>query len=172
MVSTPSSINARINASDPETISFINNTLINHSDTSFVSTRYTLSVGSECFGNSALSLQWQGRSGCQFFVCQLNTNGAAGYVDDDDVAILDLPDISTAGSLWRDVADAEAASATRETTVGNQGSLLAQVHTLYIRGGIEHLLHARTALWPLVGDDHAVATLHLAAKNTLAGIFL
>ena len=46
------------------------------------------------------------------------------------------------------------------------------MHTLNIRGGIEHLLHAGTALRALVGDHHAVAALHLTAEDALTGIFL
>ena len=61
---------------------------------------------------------------------------------------------------------------TRESSVGDEGTLLAEVHTLYIRGGIEHLLHTWASLRTLVGDDNAVACLDLATENSLAGILL
>lgn len=43
---------------------------------------------------------------------------------------------------------------------------------LDIRCGIKHLLHAWASLRSLVGDDHAVACVHLATENALAGVFL
>ena len=70
------------------------------------------------------------------------------------------------------MSDAQATGTTRESSVRNQGALLTQVHTLDIRGGIQHLLHTRTALRPLVGDHHAVATLHLTTEDALTGVFL
>ena len=70
------------------------------------------------------------------------------------------------------MANAQARGATRETTVGNQGTLFTQVHALDIRGGIEHLLHTRTTLRSFVGNDDTVAALHLTAEDSLTGIFL
>ena len=70
------------------------------------------------------------------------------------------------------MSNAQARGTTRETTVSNQRTLLAEVHRLDVARRIEHLLHARTALRTLVGNHHAVAALHLAAKDALAGIFL
>ena len=68
--------------------------------------------------------------------------------------------------------DAQATGAATETAIGDERTLLAQVHALDIRCGIEHLLHAGAALGPLVGDDDAVALLHLPAKDALAGVLL
>ena len=70
------------------------------------------------------------------------------------------------------MAYAEAAGAAREAPVGNERTLSAQVHALDIRRWIEHFLHARAALGPFVGDDHAVAALHPPTEYSLAGIFL
>ena len=43
---------------------------------------------------------------------------------------------------------------------------------LDIRGRIEHLLHTWATLRSLVCDDHTITRVHLATKDTLAGIFL
>ena len=68
--------------------------------------------------------------------------------------------------------DGEPRCAAREASVCDQGALLAQVHGLDVGGRVEHLLHAGTSLRPFVGDDNHVARYHLAAEDTLAGIFL
>ena len=70
------------------------------------------------------------------------------------------------------MSDTQARCTTRETAIRNQRTLLTQVHTLDIGGGVEHLLHARTTLGTFVRDDDAVATLHLATQDTLAGVLL
>ena len=46
------------------------------------------------------------------------------------------------------------------------------MHRLDVTCGIEHLLHARSALGSFVSDDDTVAALHTSTQNALAGIFL
>ena len=102
----------------------------------------------------------------------LSTRPKQGTVDDYDVSILDLTNVATVGSLGRDMANGEATCTTREASIGNQCTLLTQVHTLDITRWIEHLLHAGATLRTFVGNHDTIATLHLAAKDALAGIFL
>ncbi len=64
------------------------------------------------------------------------------------------------------------ARTTGETSVGNQGTFLAKVHALYIRSGIEHLLHTRPALRTLINDYHTVTALHFSTENTVTSRFL
>lgn len=68
----------------------------------------------------------------KFLVAQLNIDAARGNVDDNDVAVLNLTDVTTIGGLWRDVTDREATGTSRETAVGNQSALLTHVHRLDI----------------------------------------
>ena len=75
-------------------------------------------------------------------------------------------------SLRTDVADAQAGCTARESTIGDEGALLAEMTALDVGCWVEHLLHTRTALRPLVGDDHAVARVNLAAENSLASVLL
>ena len=55
------------------------------------------------------------------------------------------------------MSDAEAACCTRETSVGDEGNLVA--HALAIKRGCrrQHLPHARAALGPFITDDQHVA---------------
>ena len=199
MVFTPSAFKASISASEPVIFSFILSfgvepdvpdfldilgfpgfpdipdipgILVNDSNASLVSTRDALGVGAESFAHRAMALEGLLRTGCQLLIAELHADGAAGDVDDDDVAVLDLADIATAGSLGRDMSDGEAAGATRETSVSDQGALLTEVHRLDIRGGVEHLLHAGASLGSLVGDDHTIAALHTSSQDAFAGVFL
>ena len=70
------------------------------------------------------------------------------------------------------MANAQTTGTAREATVGNQRTLLTHVHRLDIAGGIQHLLHAWSALGTFVSDNHAVAFLHFSTQNALTGIFL
>ena len=68
--------------------------------------------------------------------------------------------------------DREAACAAAEASVGNEGAFLTHVHRFDVAGGIEHLLHTRTAFGTFVCDDHTVALLHFASEDAFAGVFL
>src|SRR5438045_8732180 len=57
------------------------------------------------------------------------------------------------------MADAEAARAAREATVGDQRNLVACTLAVKRRGGGQHLAHAGAALGALVADDEDVAVL-------------
>ena len=109
---------------------------------------------------------------CQLFVAEFDVDRTCRDVDDDDVAILDLSDVATGCCLRADVSDGKARSATRETSVGDEGTFLAHVHRLDVGCRIKHLLHAWSTLGTFVGDDDAIAFLDLAAENAFASILL
>ena len=67
---------------------------------------------------------------------------------------------------------AQATRAARESSVGDEGTLLTEMHRLDVARRIEHLLHSGTALRTFVGDDNTVATLYLTAKDALTGVLL
>ena len=93
-------------------------------------------------------------------------------VDGDRVTVLDQADHPAGRRLRRDVPDRQARRAPREATIGQQRTGRPQTHRLQVAGGIEHLLHARTALGALIADDHHVAGHHIAAQNAGHGVFL
>ena len=70
------------------------------------------------------------------------------------------------------MSNAQAAGATRESSVGNKGTLFAEMAAFDVGGGIKHFLHARTALGTFVGDDDAIARLHLTSENALTSVVL
>ena len=70
------------------------------------------------------------------------------------------------------MANAQTAGSAREASVGDEGTLLAEVHALDVRCGIEHLLHARSALRTFMSDDHTVAAFDLSSKNALTSSLL
>src|SRR3954465_1664150 len=49
----------------------------------------------------------------------------------------------------------------------DQGASLPEANRLQVAGGVEHLLHARAALRPLVAHQHHVAGLDLLAGDAL-----
>src|SRR5690606_17518994 len=55
----------------------------------------------------------------------------------------------------------------REAAVGEQGAALAQTLGFEIAGRVQHFLHARPALGPLVADHHDIASLDLVAEDGL-----
>jgi len=67
----------------------------------------------------------------------------------------------------RNVAYAQTRSAAGEAPVGKQGAHLAHVLRFQIRGGIQHLLHARPALGSFIADHHHVARHYPVSKNGL-----
>ena len=131
-----------------------------------------MGIGTEGLADLTIAAKGLLRTGRQLFIGEADVDAAAGNVNHDDVAVLQLADVATAGCLGRDVADAQAARAAREASVGDEGALLAEVHTFDIRGRVEHLLHSGPALGSFVGDNDAVARLHPSAQDALAGIFL
>ena len=108
----------------------------------------------------------------ELFVGEEYVDGAGWDVDLDDVAVHEFADVASAGCLGGDVTNAESAGAATEAAVGDEGALLAEVHALDVGGGVEHLLHAGSALGSFVGDDDDVAGLDSSAEDALAGVFL
>src|SRR5699024_11222732 len=94
------------------------------------------------------------------------------HVDDDAVAVLDQADQPALGRLRGDVADGDAAGAPGEPAVGDQGAGLPELAALEERRGVEHLLHAGTALRALVADDHHVPGLHRLFEDLLDRLLL
>ena len=70
------------------------------------------------------------------------------------------------------MADGKARGTAAETAVGEEGALFPQMDRLEIGGGIQHFLHARTALGAFVGDDDDIPALHFPAQDAVAGRFL
>ena len=97
---------------------------------------------------------------------------AVRNVDGDGVAVFDQPDHPTGRRLRRTVADRQPRRTAREAAIGQQRAFLAQPHRLQVAGRIQHLLHARPALRPLVTDDHHLARHHLAGQNAAHRLFL
>ena len=102
----------------------------------------------------------------------MGMDGIGIHVDVDDVACNNLTDVAACCCLGRDVADAEARGAAREASVGDEGTGLAQVLRLDVRGGIEHLLHAGASLRSFVCDDYHVACHDVAPEDALYGCIL
>ena len=117
MVFTPSTCNARISAFEPVILSFsidinyqlsiVNYQLIYDSHATLVGTGDALGIGTQSLGDYAVALQRLLRTGCEFLVGEFHADAAAGDIDHDDVAILDLADIAAIGSLGRDMSDGE-----------------------------------------------------------------
>src|SRR5690606_889545 len=93
-------------------------------------------------------------------------------VDLDDVALLDERDVAAFGRLRADVPDAEAAGAAREASIGSERARFPEPHRLDIAGGVEHLLHAGSALAPFITHDDYVAGLNATRENRIDRLFL
>lgn len=93
-------------------------------------------------------------------------------VDGDQVAIDEGGDGATCRRFGRDVADAGAACAAGEAAIGDERDLLTEAHTHDIGGGGQHLLHAGTAAWPLVANDHHIALFDMPVENARARLLL
>ena len=68
--------------------------------------------------------------------------------------------------------DAQARCTAAKASVGNEGTLFAQVFRLDVRCGVKHFLHSRSSFGAFVGDDHHIAAHHLASQDSLASRFL
>ncbi len=108
-------------------------------------------------------------AGLQFLVGEIDADAAAGDVDLDAIAFLDQADGAALGGFGRDVADGQAGGAAGETTIGDQGTGLAEPLGFEIAGGVEHLLHAGPALRAFVADDDHVAGLDAVAEDGFDG---
>src|SRR5699024_12507468 len=75
---------------------------------------------------------------------------ALAAVHDDPATVLDQADKPAFGGCRGDVPAGHAARAAREAAVGDQRAGLAEAPPLEEGRGVEHLLHARAALWALV----------------------
>src|SRR3546814_12386323 len=74
-------------------------------------------------------------------------------------------DLAAFRRLRRDMADRQPRAAAREAAVGDERADLAEPLRLQIAGRIEHLLHARPALRPLVADEDHVPRADLIAED-------
>jgi len=95
-------------------------------------------------------------------------------VDDDGVAVSNKPNGTTLLRLGHDVTDQETVRAARETTVGDQGNVLAEPSTHDGGRGFQHLNHSGGALGTLIADDDngLLTLLDLAALEGLdEGVF-
>src|SRR5262245_13035507 len=88
---------------------------------------------------------------------QLDVERARDRVDLDDVAVTQQADGSTDRRFRPDMADAKTAGGARETSVGDQGDLVAHALTIERGRGREHLAHARPALGAFVTDHQHFA---------------
>ncbi len=70
------------------------------------------------------------------------------------------------------MADGQARGAAGEAPIGQQRAGLAQALGLDVAGGVQHLLHAGTALGAFVAHDHHVTSLHLVVQNIGHGLVL
>ena len=119
-----------------------------------------------------MTLQRLLRTGGELLVRELHIDRTARDIDNDDIAIFDLTDVTTGCCLRRDVTDTQATRTTREAAISDKGTLLTEVTALDIRSRIKHLLHAWASLRTFVGDDDTVATVHLATEDAFTRIFL
>ena len=115
---------------------------------SLVCRAHQAGVGLQRLGHLAVTSDRRHGTCRQFGIGQPDVDGAVGDVYLDDVTVHQLADVAAGCCFGRDVADAQARRATAEAPVGNEGTLLAQVARLDIRGGIEHLLHPGPPLGP------------------------
>ena len=95
--------------------------LCQNTDTTFVGRGNALGVGAESLRDHTVALQRLLGTRGEFLVGELHVDGARGDVDDDDVTILDLADVSAIGRLRRDMADGEAAGTSRERYLQRNG---------------------------------------------------
>src|SRR5690606_15771920 len=72
----------------------------------------------------------------------------------------------------RNVADAEAARAAREATVGQQGNRFAEAGADQRAGHTQHLAHAGAAAWSFVADDDDIARDDPALSDGVHRLFL
>ncbi len=70
------------------------------------------------------------------------------------------------------MADAGAAGAAGEPSVGDQRHALSKSLAHDVRGRCEHFLHARSSAGAFVTDDDNVSRLDLAAENAVTCFFL
>ncbi len=66
----------------------------------------------------------------------------------------------------------QARGAARESAVGYERALLAEVLRLDVAGGVEHLLHSGTSLGAFVSDDYHIAAHYLVAEYSVHSLFL
>src|SRR5713226_780841 len=88
------------------------------------------------------------------------------------IAVYQCGDRAACCRLRGDVTDTGSASATGETTVGNQRDFFSQAHAHNVGGRSQHLLHPWPTTRPLVANDHDIALLYLPIQDTGAGLLL
>src|SRR3989442_10700703 len=107
-------------------------------------------------------------------VAQLRSERPRVYIDFDYVAVAEEGDQPTRHGFRGDVSDHQAVGCAREAPIGQQGNLLCEAPADYRRRDGEHLAHTRTALRPLVPNDHDVAFPYLSiddlAESGLLGV--
>ena len=82
--------------------------LVDDSHTALICRTYALGISAQCLANQAVALQRLLWACSEFLVRELHIDGAARDINDDDVAILNLADVTTCCSLRTDVTDAQA----------------------------------------------------------------
>src|SRR6188768_4312981 len=115
-------------------------------------------VGAECIAATRFG---RFAAACQGALVDQQLESAARNVDQDAVTFFNQGDRATFGRFRRHVSDAQARGAAAESPVRDQRAGFTQAFALQERGRVQHLLHARAAFGPLVGDHYDVARLDL-----------
>ena len=105
----------------------------------------------------------------QFRVGHVQVDAAVRDVELDRVALAHQADRAPVRRLGGDVADRQPRRAAGEPAVGYQRAHLAELLRLQVAGRIQHLLHPRPALRPLVADQHHVARRHAPVQDRVDG---
>jgi hypothetical protein len=108
----------------------------------------------------------------QFRIAHIQTNAALWNIDFDGVAIFHQCERATLGRFGRHVTDREAGASAREPPVSDQRTRFSEALGFQVAGGIQHLLHAGSALRSFVADHHDVAGQHTIAENAFHCIVL
>src|SRR5699024_3652332 len=113
-----------------------------------------------------------GAAALELRVVDEEVDPTTGDVELDDVTVLHEADGPAGGRLRGHVTDGQARGPAGETAVGDQRAPRAEPGALEVGGRVEHLLHARSPLRPLVPDDDDVALLDLLREDHLDGVLL
>ena len=81
--------------------------LVDDSHTTLICRAYTLSVCTQSLANHTIALQRLLWTCSEFLIRKLHVDRTARNIDDDDVAILNLTDVTTSSSLRTDMADTQ-----------------------------------------------------------------
>src|SRR5690606_37552587 len=105
----------------------------------------------------------------EFLLTDGKMNAPIRNIDFNCVAVFHQTNVSAFGSFGRSMTDYEPRRPAGKAAVSQQRRTGSQTHRFEIRGGIQHLLHARAAFGAFVANDHNVPCLDFAAKNAFDG---